>query len=42
MKNYKKWIAAVLAVMISAGATGSLAYAKNKEKRKTTFHKSPF
>ncbi|MBR5722207.1 MAG: hypothetical protein IKX57_01155, partial [Oscillospiraceae bacterium] len=29
MKNYKKWIAAVLAVMLSAGATGSLAYAKN-------------
>ena len=35
MKSYKKWIAAVLAVMLSAGATGSLAYAKNSEKNST-------
>ena len=32
MKDYRKWIAAVLAVMLSAGATGSLAYAKSNEK----------
>ena len=30
MKQYRKWIAGLLAVMISAGATGSLAYAQNK------------
>ena len=32
MKQYRKWIAGMLAVLISAGATGSLAYAKNKTK----------
>ena len=35
MKNYNKYIAGVLAVLLSAGATGSIAYAKNSGEKKT-------
>ena len=36
MKNYKKVIAAATAIAISAAATGSIAYAKNNDKRNRT------
>ena len=36
MKNLKKLAAAVLAVTVSAAATGSIAYAKNSDKTDKT------
>ena len=36
MKNYKKILASILAVVISAATTGTLAYAKNTEKTTDT------
>ena len=40
MKNYNKVLAGALAVIISAGATGSIAYAKNSGKTTDTADKA--